>query len=138
VERDITDLSDICLDVVSGSLTGLMIAVLIGVLFIQSNIGTDIFGGFYFLSLLLGFCASGWNGVYFGDLAKATTHAAISRVTGKALIFTFAGVVIGPSAFGWLLSSVGTNGALFSLGSAAVIGSLFAWWGSSYSSTVVS
>jgi MFS family permease len=64
---------------------------------------------------VFGFCISGWNGVM---IAEATHHCApadTGRVIGGSLVYTFLGVVIGPSAFATLYGAVGSYGVAFLL-----------------------
>ncbi|GEM_PF-3858150 len=84
---------------------------------------------FYALAAALGLCASGWNGVFFAEVARAVPAAALGSVTGRALTITFAGVVVGPSVAGFLLSTLAPAIALLGLMAVALAGSLLAWAG---------
>ena len=84
---------------------------------------------FYTLAAALGLCASGWNGVFFAELARAVPAVALGSVTGRALSITFAGVVVGPSVVGFLLSTLAPAIALLSLVAIGLAGSILAWAG---------
>ena len=47
----------------------------------------------------MGASAIGWNGVFLAEVARLAPPGQASTATGGALFFTFAGVLIGPSAF---------------------------------------
>jgi predicted MFS family arabinose efflux permease len=48
---------------------------------------------------LFGFCLVGWNGLFMAEAARAAGPANVGVATGGVLVFTFAGIVIGPAAF---------------------------------------
>lgn len=65
-----------------------------------------------FVFVAMGSTAIGWNGVFLAEVARLASTSHASTATGGALFFTFAGVLIGPSAFaavyGRLQSYTGT------------------------------
>lgn len=64
---------------------------------------------------VFGFCMSGWNGVV---LAECTHHCApedAGRVVGGALVYTFLGVMIGPSGLALIYEACGDYGTSFLL-----------------------
>jgi len=64
---------------------------------------------------LFGFCAMGWNGVFMAVIARQAPHA-IGAATGGSLTITYAGIVVGPAAFGALHDHGGVSyGAAFAL-----------------------
>lgn len=64
---------------------------------------------------LFGFCAMGWNGVFMAIIARQAPKA-IGAATGGSLTITYAGIVIGPAAFGALHDHGGVSyGAGFAL-----------------------
>jgi MFS family permease len=46
-----------------------------------------------------GFSAIGWNGVFMAAVARQSPPASIGVATGGALSITYAGIIVGPSAF---------------------------------------
>ena len=48
----------------------------------------------------LGFTAVGWNGIYLAEVARAVPMDKVGLATGGVMMFTFVGVVVGPSTFG--------------------------------------
>ena len=91
----------------------------------------------YGLAAALGLCASGWNGVYVAELSDAVPSSALGSVTGKGLSITFAGVVIGPITFGFILETFNATVALLGLTVIGVVGAGLAWAGVVVSRRVV-
>ena len=91
----------------------------------------------YSLAGALGLCASGWNGVYVAELSNAVPSTALGSVTGKALSITFAGVVIGPSAFGFVIEAFNPTVALLGMTATGMAGAGLAWAGVVISRRVV-
>ena len=58
---------------------------------------------------LFGFCAMGWNGVYMAVVARQSPPQSIGVATGGAIGITFAGVIVGPSAFAALHDRAGLS-----------------------------
>lgn len=56
--------------------------------------------------VVIGFCSIGWNGVYLALIADRATLRTLGRATGLALMFLYAGVVLLPPLFGFLLESI--------------------------------
>lgn len=65
--------------------------------------------------ILLGFVASGWNGVMLAGIAQGAPAGRVGSSTGAALVYTFIGVIIGPSIFAALYSQLGAYPACFGL-----------------------
>lgn len=68
----------------------------------------------------LGATASGWNGVAMAEMAHRSEPNEASTITGAILVYTFFGVVAGPSLFAVLYDRIGAYGptyALFALAS---------------------
>ena len=55
----------------------------------------------------------GWNGVFLAEVARLSGFDDVGAATGGALLFTFAGVVIGPSLYASLYQVIGAYGATF-------------------------
>lgn len=110
-------------------IVGLITSTLTGLLVALTSMADPGAWMFYALAVGLGACASGWNGVFFAELAQAVPASALGAVTGQALSITFAGVVVGPSVVGFLLSSIDPSLVLTGLVALAAIGSLLAWSG---------
>ena len=92
---------------------------------------------FYVLAAALGLCASGWNGVYVAELANAVPSSALGSITGKGLSVTFAGVVIGPITFGFMLETSGATVALLGLAVIGMVGAGLGWAGVAVSRRIV-
>lgn len=65
------------------------------------------------LLCLFGMCSIGWNGVFLAEVVRMSRPDEIGSMTGMALVFTFAGVVIGPSLFAFLHSYTGSYAHTF-------------------------
>lgn len=58
---------------------------------------------------VFGFCAVGWNGVFMAVIARQAPPQSIGLATGATLSITFAGVVVGPSAFAMMHDGLGLS-----------------------------
>lgn len=58
---------------------------------------------------LFGFCAIGWNGVYMAAVARQSPPGSIGIATGGSLSITYAGIIVGPSAFAALHDQLGLS-----------------------------
>lgn len=65
------------------------------------------------LFLLIGFVCIGWNGVMLAELANAAPASGVGAITGASLVYTFLGVIVGPSSFATLYTLLGHYGASF-------------------------
>ena len=63
--------------------------------------------------VLYGASAVGWNGVFLAEVARLAPEGRIAIVTGGTQFFTFAGVLVGPPAFGAIVAMSGGYGAGF-------------------------
>lgn len=59
------------------------------------------------LLCVLGFCLSGWNGVAMAEIARFSPPGATGQVMGGALVYTFLGVMVGPSGYAALYEVIG-------------------------------
>ena len=50
-------------------------------------------------TVLFGFCAIGWNGVFIAVIARQSTPQEVGDATGGSLVITYAGVIVGPPLF---------------------------------------
>ena len=64
-------------------------------------------------SAALGLTAVGWNGVYLAEVSRAVPMDKVGLATGGVLMFTFVGVVLGPSTFGAIVATTGSYAAAF-------------------------
>ena len=71
------------------------------------------FAGLAAASAALGFTAVGWNGIYLAEIARVVPIEKVGLATGGALMFTFLGVVLGPSSFGAIVAMTGSYTAAF-------------------------
>ena len=64
-------------------------------------------------SAALGLTAVGWNGIYLAEVSRAVPMEKVGLATGGVLMFTFVGVVLGPSSFGAIVAMTGSYTAAF-------------------------
>ena len=72
--------------------------------------------------VLLGFSASGWNGVLVAEVSRIAGAAQAGALTGVVLMFGYAGLTVTPLAFAALAGSASMSAAfivLFALAGAA-------------------
>jgi MFS family permease len=81
------------------------------------------------VTILFGFCAIGWNGVFIAVIARQSPPTEVGMATGGTLVFTYAGVMAGPSLFGALHDHAAfTYGASYALlAVVTAIGVLCVW-----------
>ena len=53
----------------------------------------------------LGLTAAGWNGIYLAEVARVMPFEKIGAATGGMLMFTFIGIIVGPSSFGVIVAA---------------------------------
>ena len=56
----------------------------------------------------LGLTTVGWNGVYLAEVARAMPLEKVGAATGGVMMFTFLGIVVGPSTFGAVVAMSGS------------------------------
>ena len=61
----------------------------------------------------LGLTAVGWNGIYLAEVARAVPIDKVGSATGGIMMFTYVGVVLGPTAFGTIVATTGSYAAAF-------------------------
>lgn len=61
----------------------------------------------------LGLCGSGWNGVFLAEVARLAPAGRIGEATGGVLMFTFLGLVVGPTLFAAIVQWTGSYGVAF-------------------------
>ena len=61
----------------------------------------------------LGLTTVGWNGVYLAEVARAMPSGKVGSATGGVLLFTFLGIVVGPSTFGAIVAASGSYAPAF-------------------------
>jgi hypothetical protein len=64
---------------------------------------------------LFGFCLVGWNGLFMAEAARAAGPANVGVATGGVLVFTFAGIVIGPAAFATVYKLAGSYAVTYGI-----------------------
>lgn len=62
---------------------------------------------------VMGATAVGWNGIYLAEVARVVPQDHVGAATGGVLMFTFLGIVVGPSTFGLLVRQTGQYTAGF-------------------------
>ena len=92
---------------------------LLGAGTIASTLAASAFSGAWPLAGLaltcaaLGLTAVGWNGIYLAEVARVVPLEKVGAATGGLLLFTFTGVVLGPSSFGAIVAMTGSYAAAF-------------------------
>ena len=59
----------------------------------------------------LGLTAIGWNGIYLAEVARVVPIEKVGAATGGVIVFTFIGVVLGPSSFAAIVAMTGSYAA---------------------------
>jgi len=78
------------------------------------------------VSAALGLTAVGWNGIYLAEVARAVPMDKVGLATGGVMMFTFVGVVLGPSTFGAIVAMTGSHAAAFIAMDALVLATVIA------------
>ncbi|MDO1583415.1 MFS transporter [Rhizobium oryzicola] len=80
------------------------------------------------LFICMGGLSIGWNGVLLAEIARASESGRVGAFTGGVLVYTFIGVIFGPSLFAQLVSVAGSYGVAFLMFSATgFIGAILAF-----------
>jgi predicted MFS family arabinose efflux permease len=79
--------------------------------------------------ILLGATASGWNGVFLAEIIRDVRPAEVGLATSGSLMFTYLGIVLGPSLFGALATAVGFPKAYIVMGAAVLLGGILGAFG---------
>ncbi|WP_409568169.1 MFS transporter [Methylobacterium sp. E-066] len=75
--------------------------------------------------IVFGATATGWNGVFLAEIMSALAPAEVDAATsGGLLLFTYAGIVVGPTVFGALAHSAGFVAAFLTLALGGLIAAL--------------
>lgn len=80
------------------------------------------------VAVVVGAAAIGWNGVFMSEIARLAAPGDTALVTGGALFFTFAGVIIGPSTFGAVAQVVGMRPGFVGLAAVPVLACVLLLW----------
>jgi len=75
---------------------------------------------------VFGATAIGWNGLYTAEVARRSPEGQVSLVTGGAMVWNFAGILSGPTAFTLAYKSIGSYTATFALVIVVAVLTLFA------------
>jgi len=67
------------------------------------------------LFALLGATAVGWNGLYTAEVARRSPQGQVSLATGGAMVWNFAGILSGPTAFTLVYRLTGSYSATFGM-----------------------
>lgn len=65
------------------------------------------------LYAVFGATAIGWNGLYTAEVARCSPPGQVSLVTGGAMVWNFAGILTGPTAFTLLYKAIGSYATTF-------------------------
>lgn len=74
--------------------------------------------------ILLGATASGWNGIFLAEIMRDVRPAEVGLATSGSLMFTYLGIVLGPSLFGALAGAAGFPKAYIAMGAAVLLGGI--------------
>lgn len=97
---------------VLGLLGGVMMVACLLVASLQAGWGD---AAFLLVAILTGASAVGWNGVFLAEVARLATAGTIGVATGGAMVVTFMGVLVTPSAFAGLYEVLGSYRTAFLL-----------------------
>ena len=84
---------------------------------IASTLGAAAFSGAWPFAGLVAVCAAlgltavGWNGIYLAEVARVVPIEKVGAATGGVLMFTFIGIVLGPSSFAAIVAMTGSHAA---------------------------
>ena len=78
------------------------------------------------LFAIFGATAIGWNGLYTAEVARRSPPGQVSLVTGGAMVWNFAGILTGPTAFTLAYKAIGSYAATFGLVIVIAVLTLFA------------
>ena len=79
------------------------------------------------LGLLLsvfGATAIGWNGLFLAEIARRSPQGQVGQATGAAVVWNFAGILIGPALFAGAYRSIGSYALTYGLLSVVAVGAL--------------
>lgn len=80
------------------------------------------------LFVAMGGVTIGWNGVLLAEVAHNAPEGRVGSTTGGVLVYTFIGVIVGPSSFGSVYALTGHYGASFMIFALfGFAGCLIAW-----------
>lgn len=65
------------------------------------------YGALALACLVFGLTASGWNGVFFAEIVREAPVEEVGMVTGGMLLTAYAGLILGPLAFGAVAEAAG-------------------------------
>lgn len=82
----------------------------VGSVFISTSWPTLVLGLFY---VLFGIVAYGWNGVMHAQIARLSPPGMVSVATGGAMVWIFAGILVGPALFAMVYRSIGSYTVMF-------------------------
>lgn len=97
---------------VLAGLAAVMSATCLMVVFVTPQWPTAAVAGLF---MLFGITGVGWNGVYLSEVARLSPQDAIGSVTGAAMAFTFAGVIVAPPLFSLLQTMLESYVASYAL-----------------------
>jgi len=76
----------------------------------------------------MGAVTIGWNGVLLAEVAHNAPEGRVGAITGGVLVYTFIGVIVGPSSFASLYALTGHYGTSFLIFSLfGFAGMIIAW-----------
>lgn len=78
------------------------------------------------LYAVFGATAIGWNGLYTAEVARRSPPGQVSLVTGGAMVWNFAGILTGPTAFTLAYKAIGSYTTTFGLVIVIAVLTLFA------------
>lgn len=76
------------------------------------------------LLTVFGVTAIGWNGLFLAEIARRSPQGQVGQATGAAVVWNFAGILIGPALFGAVYRSIGSYSLTYGLLSVIATGAL--------------
>jgi nitrate/nitrite transporter NarK len=73
---------------------------------------------------VFGGTAIGWNGLFLAEIARRSPQGQVGQATGAAVVWNFAGILIGPALFGAVYRSIGSYSVTYGLLSVIATGAL--------------
>lgn len=71
------------------------------------------------LAGVAGFAAASWNGVYLAEIAASAPAGQVGQATAGSTFLTFIGYVVGPTAFGAVVTATGSYHTAFAIAAVA-------------------
>lgn len=109
-------------------LLGLGVAMSVAAVATASFTSTWPLALLYAVSFVFGLTASGWNGIFLAEVARAAPDARVAEVTGGVQVIAYSGLVIAPLIFSALAeTAAGYSGGFLFLSALTLTGTALLW-----------